>query len=163
MTAKDEFSPDDWTVIRDAPWVVAIAVVAADPSGAVATSREFHTLRHLVAAMDDHGSPNEVIRAVADELTAVRVDGEPDPTGTLSGYDSIHEGAIEHCTSVVRILDDVAEPDESAEFRAWLLDLARAVAEAAKEGGFMGIGGTSVSEREATALNELAVVLRVGT
>lgn len=163
MTSKDEFSTDDWTRIRNAPWVVAIAVVAADPSGAIATSREFHTLRQLVAATDLHGSSNELIRAVADDLTADRADDEPDPTGTLSGYDSIREGALEHCRSVVMILDGVAQPDESAQFRAWLLELARGVAAASKEGGFLGIGGTSVSERETDILGELAQVLGVET
>jgi hypothetical protein len=40
-----------------------------------------------------------------------------------------------------------------------LLAVAKAAAEASKEGGFLGIGGALVSEREQTALNALKAAL----
>ena len=161
MTKQEDFTDDDWDTVRNTPWVVAIAIVAADPSGAIATNREFSALRQLVAAMDDHGSSNELIRAVAGDFTAERDEDEPDPIGMLSEHHSLQEGALGHCRSVVAILDRVAEPAESAEFRAWLRDLASAGAETSQEGGFMCIGGTHVSDREQTALTELADALGV--
>jgi hypothetical protein len=42
-----------------------------------------------------------------------------------------------------------------------LVSLARKTAEASKEGGFLGIGGTVVSEEENSAVNELASALSV--
>ena len=49
MTYKDDFSTQDWQRIRGAPWVVAIAVIAADSSGAMKTAREIAALRTAVA------------------------------------------------------------------------------------------------------------------
>jgi hypothetical protein len=52
-------------------------------------------------------------------------------------------------------------PAEAEEYKRWLVSLARQTAEAAKEGGFLGIGGTRVSEGESTAITELAAALGV--
>jgi hypothetical protein len=161
MTYKDAFSPDDWQRVRSAPWIVAIAVIAADPSGAMKTGREIGALRQMVAETDAHGSPNDLIRAVADDIVADRTSDEPTVPGTLSGHDSLREAAIEHCRAVVEILDGVAEPAEAEQYRAWLLSLADGVAAAAKEGGFLGLGGTTVSEAELATLDDLAEALAV--
>jgi hypothetical protein len=45
---------------------------------------------------------------------------------------------------------------EAEEYKRWILSLARKTAEASKEGGFLGIGGTLVSDEESSALNALA-------
>ena len=52
-------------------------------------------------------------------------------------------------------------PAEAEEYKRWLVSLAQKTAEAAKEGGFLGIGGTRVSEAESTAVTELASALGV--
>ena len=44
---------------------------------------------------------------------------------------------------------------EATAFGGWLLGIAAAVARASREGGFLGIGGTEVSQRERIALDEL--------
>ena len=69
--------------------------------------------------------------------------------------------AFTHCRDVVGLLDGVAHEAESREFRAWLMTLAHGVAAAAKEGGFLGFGGTPVSEHEEAMLAELAEALQV--
>jgi hypothetical protein len=46
-------------------------------------------------------------------------------------------------------------PAEAEEYKRWLVALAQKTAEAAKEGGFLGIGGTRVSEAETSAVSEL--------
>ncbi|MEO1060142.1 MAG: hypothetical protein AAFZ07_01900 [Actinomycetota bacterium] len=161
MTYKDAFGTEDWQRVRSSPWVVAIAIVAADRSGIAATGRELEALRRAVAETDAHGSPNDLIRAVADDVTADRTAGEADPVGMLKGADSLVDAALEHCRSVVAILDGVAEPTEAADYCAWLLGLAEQVAAASKEGGFLGIGGTQVSAAEQATLDALAVALGV--
>jgi hypothetical protein len=59
-------------------------------------------------------------------------------------------------------VDIVAEKADSLEvlgFKQWLVAVATAVAEAAKEGGFLGIGGQYVSQREESALEEISNTL----
>jgi len=52
---------------------------------------------------------------------------------------------------------------EADGFKSWLLSLSNRVAEAAKEGGFLGIGGTRVSEQEQSALKATAMALGIST
>lgn len=160
MTYKDAFGAEDWQRLRTSPWVVALAIVAADPSGVSGTSQELSALRRAVAETDARGSSNELIRAVADDVTADRA-SDSEPTEQGQGFATVGDAALDHCRAVVAILDGVAEPAESEGFRAWLLGLAEQVAAAAKEGGVLGIGGTLVSEAEERALDDLAEALGV--
>ena len=50
-------------------------------------------------------------------------------------------------------------PDEAQAYKTWLASIARRVAEASKEGGFLNMGGTLVSNKEEEALQELTQVL----
>jgi hypothetical protein len=52
-------------------------------------------------------------------------------------------------------------PGEAESSKRWLLGAAQRAAEAAKEGGFLGIGAVRVSEAERTALAEVAQALGV--
>ncbi len=50
-------------------------------------------------------------------------------------------------------------PPRTPAFKAWLEDLARRVAEASKEGGFLGFGGVQVSDAEKATLAEISAAL----
>jgi hypothetical protein len=56
---------------------------------------------------------------------------------------------------------EAKSPSEGAAYRAWLLSVATDVSQAAKEGGFLGMGGTLVSRDEQEALAQLAQALGV--
>ena len=65
------------------------------------------------------------------------------------------------CRQVVALVDSKAKPQVAQEFKQWLVAVAQKVAEAAKEGGFLGFGGTQVSEQEAATIKELSTALAV--
>jgi hypothetical protein len=70
--------------------------------------------------------------------------------------------AIAALREVASLLDAKA-PEDAQAFKSWLEDIARRVAEAAKEGGFLGFGGVQVSEAEKATLTEIAAALnRIG-
>jgi hypothetical protein len=50
-------------------------------------------------------------------------------------------------------------PEDAAAFKGWLRRISQEVAEASKEGGFLGIGGERVSEAEKATLTEIASAL----
>ena len=50
---------------------------------------------------------------------------------------------------------------DAAPFKTWLAGVAKSVAEAAPEGGFLGFGGTQVSEAEKTTVAQIAAALGV--
>ena len=67
---------------------------------------------------------------------------------------------MEVVRSAVALVDAGATPDEASAYRAWLLGIAIAVAQAGKEDqGFLGRGGVMVNDAERAALGELAALL----
>jgi hypothetical protein len=67
---------------------------------------------------------------------------------------------IETLRQVGMLLDAKAPADSSA-FKGWLRQISQHVAEAATEGGFLGIGGVPVSEAEKATLAEISSALRL--
>jgi hypothetical protein len=49
--------------------------------------------------------------------------------------------------------------DESAHLRAWVLGVARATAQARREGGFLGIGSVRVSDDERAAISKIEAAI----
>jgi hypothetical protein len=56
------------------------------------------------------------------------------------------------------LLLEKATPEEVADYREWLKAAAQRTALAAKEGGFLGVGGEQVSEREQQMLDTLGEI-----
>ena len=59
----------------------------------------------------------------------------------------------------IAILEQKATPGGGRAYRHFVMDVAEAAAKAHKEGGFIGIGGKEVSEREQAALDEIEAAL----
>ena len=56
---------------------------------------------------------------------------------------------------------DAKAPGDAAAFKAWLRQISQHVAEAATEGGFLGIGGVRVSDAEKATLTEISSALKL--
>jgi len=67
---------------------------------------------------------------------------------------------IETLRQVAEVVDAKA-PADAAAFKTWLRQISQHVAEAAKEGGFLGIGGVTVSEAEKATLAEISNALKL--
>jgi hypothetical protein len=65
----------------------------------------------------------------------------------------------EQIREAVRIVEEKATPEETEEYRQFILRLADVVAHAHKEGGTLGIGGKEVSPEEQAALDTLSTTL----
>lgn len=56
---------------------------------------------------------------------------------------------------------DAKAPGDAAAFKGWLRQISQHVAEAATEGGFLGIGGVPVSDAEKATLKEISSALKL--
>jgi hypothetical protein len=65
------------------------------------------------------------------------------------------EQALEACRKVIAILADRSSAKEAGEYRQFLGDIAVAAAEAARTGGFFGIGGVLVTPAERAAADAI--------
>ncbi len=153
MAGKSNFTADEWQQIAQAPFMVAQYVSQASKGGAIGTIKEVMALLQSLGPSNVADQGQLVKDLVADvSAKAVDVSGG----GVERSADTIKGGL----GAAMALLDSKA-PDEAAGFRQWLYSLAVKVAEASKEGGFMGVGGTKVSAEEQAALTELAATLGV--
>ena len=66
---------------------------------------------------------------------------------------------LDELRAVNGIVASKATPEETAAFSQWLLTIAQAAADAAKEGGFLGFGATQVSQGEKEMLDQVRSAL----
>ena len=76
--------------------------------------------------------------------------GRPDIPELPKDQEGARAALINSCKQAADVVAQKS-PAEAKEYKRWLVLLAQKTAEAAKEGGFLGIGGTRVSEAETTA------------
>ncbi len=149
MTTKSQFNADEWDRVVQAPALAALRVMLADRGGAI---RESIALGKAYAeARRDGGS----------ELIDALVSSPPhlDPS-SMGQPDQLREQLPERIRAAVQTVEEKATPEESEQYRAFILRLADVVARAAKEGGVLGIGGKPVSEQEQAVLDELGRELK---
>ena len=150
MTTKAEFNAEEWSTLSTAPALTGMGVAMIDRGG---TLRESMSMARAYAeARRDEGS--ELVREIVSTPPSI------DPAGLRSPGDVSREAA-DRLREAVTLLEQKATPDELADYRRFVIAVAETVAGAHREGGFLGIGGRDVSEREQAALDEIRATLGV--
>ncbi len=162
MAIKEHFSQDEWTKILEGPMLAGMAISAAEPSGLWGSLKEaFASGSALVAAKTDPDS-NELVKAVvADyEASETRSQVQEALRATLAEAkpDEVVARALEELKRISTVLDEKAPADATA-FKTWLSGIAEKVAEASKEGGFLGFGSVQVSDAEKATLDDIVETL----
>ena len=148
MSTKADFSADEWDLLRTAPLMASIIVVAASPSGPVGLIQESTAAgKMIIQAAQTAQTP--LLKSLAEDLTQSMSIPKPPPGATP---DKVQAAAAEILRRTSALLTQKTIPEETAEVKQWLAKIAQATAEATKEGGFLGFGGTFVSDQEKTAL-----------
>jgi hypothetical protein len=161
MSTKADFTTEEWNQIRRAPFMAGLAVVAASPSGPLGLIKEMFAVGKTIAEVKSQGASNDLVKALVAELeTGARDQAAP---AELQGKtpDQVKSLASQNLEQITTLVGKKATPEEVQGFNQWLVAVAQKVAEAAKEGGFLGFGGTQVSEQEAATIKELSTALRV--
>jgi hypothetical protein len=161
MATKTDFTQAEWEQIRRAPFIAGLAVVAASPSGPFGVVKEMFAVGKMLAEVKTQGSANELVKSLVTDLEAGAKDQSA--PAELSGKkpEELKSYVLENLRQVSALIGKKAKPDEAQGFNQWLVAVAQKVADAAKEGGFLGFGGTQVSEQEAATIKELSTALAV--
>lgn len=162
MANKQSFTPEEWTKVLESTMLAGMAVSAAEPSGLWGLVKEgFASSSALAAAKSDVGS-SELIKAVVAEYetsegrSSVQDAMRKRFAGAKPG-DAVQR-SLDSLREVSTILDAKA-PNDAPAFKAWLRSISQKVAEASSEGGFLGIGGVQVSDKEKATLSEISKAL----
>jgi len=162
MVTKSDFTAEEWNVIRRAPFMAGLVVVVASPSGPFGVMKEMFAVGKTLAEVKQRGAASEVARALVADLETPEGRQLGTPT-ELQGKtpEQLRTAALEACRQAAAVVGQKVQPAEAQAFAQWLVSVGQKVAEAAKEGGMLGFGGTRVSEEETAALKELTSVLTV--
>lgn len=147
MTSKADFNAEEWSLLRQGPGIAGLLVATADRGGSVRESLSIAQFYGEARQLWGQEGPVGLVETIiADGPEAV-------PPAVLA------EEGLDRIRRAVATLERVAGPTEVEDYRRFVTTLAQRVAESHKEGGFLGIGGTLVSEREQAALDEIAAAI----
>jgi hypothetical protein len=160
MTSKANFTDEEWTRLKRAPFVAGMAISLADPGGPIEALRETSATLKTVLAAAEGGNHGELVSSIAREA-AGDARQHKNPLGGFKPSKGATAGVeiLDELRDVNRIVSEKASPEDAAGVRAWLLDTAHAAANAAKEGGFMGFHAERVSEGEQRMLDSVGEAL----
>jgi len=164
VTDKSSFTPDEWKLLLESVMAASVAITAAEPSGLWGLLKEgFAGGSELAKAKMDTGT-DALIKAVVNDFgttegRSITRDGLKDKL-----KDSKPAEIKDKCVDTLRqagALVDAKAPGDAAAFKGWLRQISQHVAEAAKEGGFLGFGGVRVSDAEKATLTEISTALKL--
>jgi hypothetical protein len=158
MTSKTDFTQDEWDRLGRAPLVAGMAISVADPGGPIETLRESSAALRVLAEAARDGGFGDFVQAIARDVAAKAQRRENPLAGFKPDRRNPRDKILTELRAVNSLLLEKATPEEIAEFREWLKAAAQRAALAAKEGGFLGIGGELVSEREQQMLETLGEI-----
>jgi hypothetical protein len=163
MTDKNSFTPDEWKILMESVMATGVAVSAAEPSGLWGMMKEGFASAAVLSETKAKQDANPLVRALVDDFvtsegrSSVQSGLKEKFQGAKAGGD-IKERSIGLLRQASAIVDAKA-PQDAPAFKGWLEQLGQRVADASKEGGFLGFGGIQVSEAEKATLNEITNAL----
>lgn len=149
MTAKADFTTEEWELVLEGPPSAGMIVITAQRGGTV---RETVTMAKAYAeARREHGQSE-----LLDEIVAAKP--EIDHTRYHS-FDELKEHGLAHLRDAVALLQSKATPQEVEDYKRFVVDLAERVAKAHREGGR---DEDPVSDAERAAIAAITETLGAG-
>lgn len=163
MTDRAAFSDEEWARVLQSVTLAGIAVTAASPSGLWGLIKESFAAGSVLAHARTDAGTCALARAVVDDLQTAEGRSKARQGIEVRAGDkaeTIQARAVEALAQVGTLVDARA-PDDAAAFKTWLRSISQRVAEAAKEGGFLGFGGVQVSDAEQKVLADISAALKL--
>lgn len=158
MSTKEDYTTEEWQLLIDVPSMVGTAVMVAGNSGLGSVKEALAIASGILSARDGYEG-NDLIGSLIESRLK---DGMKSEIETLSGnpYKGMAPAELaqvvnEKCLAVSELLTAKATEAEAAGYKEWAKSVGLKVASAAKEGGFLGIGGERVSEAEQQVLDTI--------
>jgi len=157
MTSRADFTDEEWARLGRAPLLAGLAISLSDPGGPIEAAKESGAALKTVLER----SFGEFVQSVADDVAAKAKRRENPLAGFAPDRRRAGEEILDELRSVYALLIEKAAPEDVDDFREWIRMASQRAALAAKEGGFLGIGGERVSDREQQMLETLGEIFGV--
>jgi hypothetical protein len=147
MTDKTFFSDDEWKALSEAPLYVTLAVVAVAEHGPISMVKEAAASARMLAQPGDRGPATELITAIAHDAQSHDARHDAKEHRGKNPADAVDEAIGQLAPATVALARLPLE--EAVEVRSWLIEIATAIAGAAK--------GTN--DREQATIDRIRVAL----
>jgi hypothetical protein len=141
--------------------VAGIAISLADPGGPIEAVKEYSAALKTLLEAAREGGFGEFVQSLARDVAAAAQRRENPMAGFAPDRHRALEEVLDELRAVHSLLIEKAAPDDVEDFREWIRLASQRAALAAKEGGFLGIGGKRVSEPEQQMLETLGEIFGV--
>ena len=157
MSKAESYSAEEWQEIVSAPLLAGMLVITSDPA-IFGSIKESATIAKTINELGQT-SEIELIREIGMAMSGKNKPQMPE-VPTKQGPEAVMKALVKECHAAALIVQS-RSPEEADAFSAYLIEVAKKTAESSKEGGFLGIGATRVSDKEKAAVKQLADALGV--
>lgn len=154
-----DLTDDERLTLTTLPSLIGSAVAFSSRNGAIGTVKEMMANAKSAAEGRNLFPDNELIQSIlpnmdnagaaldkAKAIQAAQV--EKMKAAGVESADDMRDYVLNQASAARDLLADKIDGAEAAQYKEWVLGVADAVAKAAKEGGFLGIGGEQVTDAE---------------
>jgi len=161
MTSRADFTDEEWERLGRAPLVAGLAITLADPGGPFEALKESRAVLTTLLETARDGGYGDFVQSIARDVAAKAKRRENPLAGFTPDRRNALDAILDELRGVYALLVEKAEPEEVDDYREWMRIASQRAALAAKEGGFLGIGGQLVSQREQEMLETLGEIFGV--
>lgn len=173
MSLENRFTEEEIFLLTTTPTQIGTVMAFSEGSGLGTIKEMLANSKSYLNGLKEYPN-NEIISGVLPSVTDLKkAIGKAKETRQkavsrlkeldINTNEKLRDQLIQDSKAVAAILDKKAAPDEAQEYKEWAMSIAKNVASAAKEGGFLGIGGTRISEGEKEAFAQIADALGTHT
>lgn len=159
MGKLENYTESEWEIVSSTPQLVGVAMAGAGSSGLVGSTKEmFASARSMMTAKKEYAD-NALIQSIMPDTSDPKkamsdakaqreiVMGRLKSSGIKSSED-LQGFILQDCEKAINILEQKESAETVNGYKQMVLEVAEKVANAAKEGDFLGFGGERFSEKE---------------
>lgn len=150
MTAKSDFTSEEWETVLEGPTAAGLMIAAAQRGGSFRES--YSIAKAYTDARRDHGASQLLDDIVGEKPKVERPH--------VHSVDELKQQSLEQLRQGLALVQQKGTPEEADQYKQFVVGLATRVAEAHRE-GFLGFSGDRVSDAERQAVSQVADALGV--
>jgi hypothetical protein len=171
MSLENRFTESELLLLSNTPYAIGSAMIFAGGSGLGTIKEMIANTKSFINGAKEFPA-NEIITGILPNLKDFEDTKEKSKdlkvhykewlkSKGVDSFEKMQTAVISDAKDVADILSSKANQNEANEYKEWALSIAENVANAAKEGGFLGFGGERVSEDERAFLDKIKEALKI--
>jgi hypothetical protein len=164
MSALTDYTQDEIEKLMAAPLLTSMYIMGASLSGPIGLVKEMMAGVDTAMKAGKAAAPGTLLNSLfsEDNMKAQQDKMQQETKESTQGAQNMDEAKAKMLVdlkSAVYFISTKGAPEEAEAFKKLMTQVAENVANAAKEGGFMGIGGTLVNDAEKQAIADITAAI----